>query len=246
MKSQYKLTAGLLALLLVCFGVVILSPTVIAAGGGSITGTVKLTGTAPHMKGIDMSKDPVCSKAHESDPAKMENVVVGSGDGLENVVLYISQGLTGNEAPSSQEPSFDQKGCMYTPHVLALDVGQKFKVTTGDQTTHNIHPLPSPSAGNIGWNKSQPPGAPAIETSWNNVEVAIPVKCNIHPWMHGWFVVVKGPYATTDDKGSYTIQNVPAGSYTVTAWQEDLGTQTAKVTVAAGSAAKADFTFKGK
>jgi hypothetical protein len=106
--------------------------------------------------------------------------------------------------------------------------------------------LPSATAGNIGWNKSQPPGAPPIETSWKNEEVAIPVKCNIHPWMHGWFVVVKGPYATTDDKGSYTIQNVPAGSYTVTAWQEDLGTQTAKVTVAAGSAAKADFTFKGK
>jgi hypothetical protein len=246
MKSQYKLTAGLLALLLVCFGVVILSPTVNAAGGGSITGAVKLTGTAPHMKGIDMSKDPVCSKAHESSPAKMENVIAGEGDGLANVVLYISQGLTGNEPASTQEPTFDQKGCMYTPHVLALDVGQKFKVTTGDQTTHNIHPLPSPSAGNIGWNKSQPPGAPAIETSWNNMEVAIPVKCNIHPWMHGWFVVVKGPYATTDDKGSYTIRNGAAGSYTVTAWQEDLGTQTAKVTVAAGSAAKADFTFKGK
>jgi hypothetical protein len=198
------------------------------------------------MKGIDMSKDPVCSKAHDSSPAQMENVVVGQGDGLENVVLYISQGLTGNEVASTQEPTFDQKGCMYTPHVLALDVDQKFKVTTGDQTTHNIHPLPSPTAGNIGWNKSQPPGAPPIETSWKNEEVAIPVKCNIHPWMHGWFVVVKGPYATTDNKGSYTIQNVPAGSYTVTAWQEDLGTQTAKVTVAAGSAAKADFTFKGK
>jgi hypothetical protein len=248
MKSQYKAesVAILSALVLVCAGALILSQKVSAAGGGSITGTVKLSGTAPHMKGIDMSKDPVCSKAHESNPAKMENVMVGQGDGLENVVLYISQGLTGNEAASTQEPTFDQKGCMYTPHVLVLDVGQKFKVTTGDQTTHNIHPLPSPSAGNIGWNKSQPPGAPPIETSWNNVEVAIPVKCNIHPWMHGWFVVVKGPYATTDDKGSYTIQNVAPGSYTVTAWQEDLGTQTAKVTVAAGSAATADFTFKGK
>jgi len=248
MKSQYpgKLAAVLPALLLVCAGAVLLSQKVSAAGGGSITGTVKLTGTAPHMKGIDMSKDPVCSKAHESNPAKMENVMVGAGDGLENVVLYISQGLTGNEPASSAEPSFDQKGCMYTPHVLALNVDQKFKVTTADQTTHNIHPLPSPTAGNIGWNKSQPPGAPPIETSWKNQEVAIPVKCNIHPWMHGWFVVVKGPYATTDEKGSYTIQNVAPGSYTVTAWQEDLGTQTAKVTVAAGSAATADFTFKGK
>ncbi len=248
MKSQYgrKLAAVLPALVLVGVGAVILSQKVNAAGEGSITGTVKLSGTAPHMKGIDMSKDPVCSKAHESSPAQMENVVVGQGDGLENVVLYISQGLTGNEVPTTPEPTFDQKGCMYTPHVLALDVDQKFKVTTADQTTHNIHPLPSPTAGNIGWNKSQPPGAPPIETSWKNEEVAIPVKCNIHPWMHGWFVVVKGPYATTDNKGSYTIQHVPAGSYTVTAWQEDLGTQTAKVTVAAGSPAKADFTFKGK
>jgi hypothetical protein len=200
------------------------------------------------MKGIDMSKDPVCSKAHESNPAHMENVMVGQGDGLQNVVLYISQGLNGNEASavSSTEPTFDQKGCMYSPHILALDVNQKFKITASDPTTHNIHPLPSPTTGNIGWNKSQPPGAPAIEASWQNEEVAIPVKCNIHPWMHGYFVVVKGPYATTDDKGAYTIQNVPAGSYTVTAWQEDLGTQTAKVTVAAGAPAKADFTFKAK
>ena len=64
--------------------------------------------------------------------------------------------------------------------------------------------------------------------------------------MHGWFAVVKGPYATTDGKGDYTINNVPPGNYTVTAWQEDLGTQTQKVTVAAGKPGSADFTFKGK
>jgi hypothetical protein len=130
--------------------------------------------------------------------------------------------------------------------VLAMNINQKFKVTTSDQTTHNIHPLPNALAGNIPWNKSQPPGAPPIETSWKTEEVAIPVKCNIHPWMHGYFVVVKGPYAITDDKGSYTIGNVPAGSYTVTAWQEEYGTQAQKVTVAAGKPATADFTFKAK
>lgn len=134
---------------------------------------------------------------------------------------------------------------MYIPHVLAVDADQKFKVTTSDQTTHNIHPLPAPGTGNIGWNKSQPPGAPAIETSWKAPE-PISVKCNIHPWMHGWHVVVKGPYAVTDENGSYTIKNVPAGSYTVTAWQEEYGSQTQKATVAPGGGAKADFTFKGK
>jgi hypothetical protein len=241
--------AALLAVIVVMtLGAVLLSQKVQAAGDGSISGTVKLTGTPPHMRGIDMSKDPYCVKQHENNPPKLENVVVGSGGGLENVVLYISQGLTGNEASAvpSEQPEFDQKGCMYTPHVLAMDVNQQYKVITSDQTTHNIHPLPQPGSGNIGWNKSQPPGAPPIVTSWKAEEVAIPVKCNIHPWMHGYFVVVKGPYATTDDSGNYTIKNVPAGSYTVTAWQEDLGTQTSKVTVSAGSAAKADFSFKGK
>jgi hypothetical protein len=250
MKIQYeqKFVAVFSVLSLVCVGVLILGQKVSAADEGSITGSVKLSGAAPHMRGIDMSKDPYCVKQHENNPAKMENVVVGSGGGLQNVVLYISQGLTGNEASAvpTEEPTFDQKGCMYTPHVLAMDADQKYKVITSDQTAHNIHPMPTPGAGNIGWNKSQPPGAPPIVTSWKAEEIAITVKCNIHPWMHGWFAVVKGPYATTDENGSYTIKNVPAGSYTVTAWQEEYGTQAQKVTVSTGKPATADFTFKAK
>ncbi|MBV8050448.1 MAG: carboxypeptidase regulatory-like domain-containing protein [Acidobacteriaceae bacterium] len=244
---QQKVAVIFAAFVLVTVGAILLNTTVSAAGDGSITGSVKISGTPPHMRGIDMSKDPYCVKQHQT-PVQMENVVVGSSGGLQNVVLYISEGLTGNEssAVSSEEPTFDQKGCQYIPHVIAVNPGEKYKVTTSDQTTHNIHPLPAPGSGNIGWNKSQPPGAPPIETDWKAPELAVSVKCNIHPWMHGWHAVVKGPHAVSDESGNYTIKNVPAGSYTVTAWQEDLGTQTAKVNVAAGQSAKADFTFKAK
>ncbi|MFY9904142.1 MAG: carboxypeptidase regulatory-like domain-containing protein [Terriglobales bacterium] len=249
MKRNYNrlLTVVLTLLVMVGVGVKVGSRKAIAAADGKITGTVKLNGTAPHMRGIDMSKDPYCVKAHANDPAHSENVVVGKGDGLENVVLYISEGLSASELSSkpTQIPIFDQKGCMYTPHVLAMDVGQEFKVETSDATAHNIHPQPNPLTGNIPWNQSQPPGAPPVIKSWKAPEM-IHVQCNIHPWMSGWFAVVKGPYATTDENGAYTIQNVPPGSYTVTAWQETYGTQTQKVTVAAGGAATADFTFKAK
>jgi hypothetical protein len=244
MRIKFNFAAVLSAIVLLCCGALLLNQNVSAAGEGKITGTVKLDGTAPHMKGIDMSKDPFCSKAHASDPAHLENVVVGSAGGLENVVLFISD-WSGAATVSTTEPVFDQKNCMYTPHVLAMDVNQKFKVQTSDQTAHNIHPNPNPMTGNIPWNQSQPPGASPVEKSWKSAEM-IPVQCNIHPWMHGWFVVVKGPYATTDDNGNYTIENVPPGSYTVTAWQEDYGTQAQKVTVAAGAAGSANFTFKAK
>ena len=244
MKNRFNFSAVLSAVVLVCCAALILGQKVNAAGEGKITGSVKLDGAAPHMKGIDMSKDPFCVKAHANDPAHLETYVVGAGGELQNVVLYISD-WTGSAQTSTTVPVFDQKNCMYTPHVMALDTGQTFKVTTSDATAHNIHPNPNPMTGNIPWNQSQPPGAPPVEKSWKAPEF-IEVKCNIHPWMHGWFAVVKGPYATTDANGAYTINNVPPGNYTVTAWQEAAGTQTQKVTVAAGGAATADFTFKAK
>src|ERR1700681_2768752 len=167
-----------------------------------------------------------------------------------NVSAAAAGGITGTIkldcTPPHQKPTWDQKGCQYIPHVMSLDVNQHFEVSNSDPHSHNIHPLPKPNGANHEWNRSQPPGTPPFDQVWAGEEIAIPVKCNIHPWMHGYMAVVKGPTAVSDDNGSYTISNLPPGNYTVTAWQETYGAQSQKVTVAAGKPATADFTYKAK
>jgi plastocyanin len=171
--------------------------------------------------------------------------VVGRNGGLKYAVIYISEGLpegAANAVPS-QPATLDQKGCVYQSHVVALDIGQQLIVTTSDNTAHNMHALPAAGTGNKEWNITQPSGNPPSETTWKSQEV-IPVKCWIHPWMHAYIVVVKGPYAVSDDKGSYSLGNLPPGDYTLTAWQETYGTQTQRVTVVSGKSATANFTFQ--
>jgi hypothetical protein len=234
--------------LAVSFAVVISERGVKAAppSGASVTGTIKLDGIAPHQKPIDMSKEPTCAAVHKDHAVTTEGVVAGADGSLANVVVYISEGWSGGDVTPTSQPEFNQKGCQYLPHVMAVGVNQHFKVVNSDQTSHNIHPMPAPGGQNHEWNKSQPPGAPPIDTTWPAQEVAIHVKCNIHPWMSGYMVVVKSPHGVSDEKGSYKIENLPPGDYTLTAWQETYGTQTQKITVAAGKPASANFTFKAK
>ena len=209
--------------------------------GGTITGKVTYTGTPAKMKPIDMSKEPSCAKMYTTPPMA-ETVVAGPGDTLADVVVYVSAGVPDDPAPSSAAV-FTQKGCRYIPHVLAFQVNQELKIVNEDQTSHNIHPLPKL---NREWNKSQPPGTPAISEKYDKAEF-IPVKCNVHPWMHGNFAVMKNShYSVTGDNGTFTLGNLPPGKYTITAWQESYGDQSQDVTISGGETKTISFVFKAK
>src|SRR5690348_2609148 len=160
--NWYRVIATLCAVLIFAFLVTMSQRHANAAppSEGGIAGTVKLEGTAPHQRPIDMSKEPACAAVHKANPVTTENVVAGSDGGLKNVVVYISEGWSGSPEAVSATPTWDQKGCQYIPHVMGLDVNQHFKVTNSDPTSHNIHPMPKPGGPNHEWNKSQPSGAP--------------------------------------------------------------------------------------
>jgi hypothetical protein len=215
--------------------------TVAADAPASVTGVVKVEGVTPTPTRINMSSDPNCAKAHPS-PAMTEDVVTGTDSGLEDAVVFIADGLEGRMFQPPAEPAvLEQKGCMYKPHVIALQTNQKLSVVNSDSTTHNIHPMP---ANNREWNTTQPPGVP-IEETFARQEIAIPVKCNIHPWMQGYIAVFKHPYfAITGKDGSFTLKDVPPGTYTITVWHGKLGTKNQKVTVGAGQSEKLEFVFK--
>ncbi len=75
----------------------------------------------------------------------------------------------------------------------------------------------------------------------------VPVKCNIHSWMHAFIGVVANPYfAVTGDKGTFELGNVPPGEYTLEAWQQTLGTRELHITVPPSGKVEADFTFPGE
>ena len=209
---------------------------------GTVSGKVTYTGTPAKPKPIDMSKEPICAKQH-NPPITTETVVTGPNNALDNVVVYVSAGANDESQVPSQPVTFEQKGCQYIPHVRAMHTNQELKVINDDPTSHNIHPL---AKINHEWNKSQPPGTPPISEKYDKPEF-ISVKCNIHPWMHGIFAVLStSHYDISTGGGDFKLPNLPPGKYTITAWHEDYGTQTADVTITGNETKNVNFTFKAK
>lgn len=215
-----------------------------APAGTKVSGKVTLNGSPAKPKPLDLSKEPACARMHAANPLFPEALVLGPGNAVRNVVVYISAGAPYPGPVPSTPVLFDQEGCHYTTHVLVFRVGQELKISNSDPLSHNIHPL---AKVNREWNKIQPAGTPAFAYSYENEEF-IPVKCNLHPWMQGYFIVLKTPYfALTGDDGGFSLPELPAGHYTITAWHELLDTQSEEIEIkSSGEPQILNFTFIAK
>lgn len=209
--------------------------------GASVRGAVRFEGTVPKSKPISMAADPSCAHQHSSPVFDQEVMTDAKGD-LQNVVVFVSEGLGDRTFEPPAEPAVvHQKGCLYQPHVVAVRANQPLHVVNDDPTSHNIHPTP---ANNREWNKAEPPGT-SLDESFAREEISIPVKCNVHPWMHGYIAVFKHPFfAVTGKDGTFDLSSLPPGTYTIKAWHEKLGTSTQTITVGANETKEISFVFK--
>lgn len=214
---------------------------VVSADAATITGVVKLAAAAPSMPAIQMSADPYCASQHTSAPAKDEEVVAGPGGELENVFVYIKQ-INGNFPASTTPIVIDQHGCQYHPHVLGIQVGQPLQIKNSDNTLHNIHALPTV---NSAFNEGQPVQGMVSTKKFDKPEITpFKVKCDVHGWMKAWMAVLPHPfYAVSQANGTFTISNLPPGTYTLVAWQEKYGAKEQQVTVAAKESKAVNFSF---
>lgn len=211
------------------------------ATAGSVSGTIRLKGTAPTPIVIDMAQDPACGQT----PNMTEQYVVHDGR-FANVFVYIKDGL-GNRIymPTKTPVVLDQKGCRYIPHVIGAMVSQPVEFRNSDHTMHNIHIVPPGSDDAAGFDISQPPMAGTEQHIFRNAGLMIPIRCNNHPWMEAFLNIVKNPFfAVSSVDGTYEIQGLPPGTYTLVAVHEKLGTQSQLITIESHKASTANFTFR--
>ena len=214
---------------------------------GSIKGVVKLEGwLKPDVK-VPLGQVPACSAHWKGNPPLGETLVMGDGQSMANVLVYVKNGL-GNrkfDVPKN-EVVFDQVGCVYTPHAHAIRANQPLTVRNGDSgLMHNVRGTP---ALNESFNKGQLNKGDQNTFLFPIPEIGIEVQCNVHPWMSAWLHVVGHPFfQLTGKDGAYKIEGLPPGEYEIQAWHERFKSAplVAMVTVKPKESAILDFTFKG-
>jgi plastocyanin len=231
MSKHHKALTGLAVTLALAAGPVF---------AGDITGTVNYTGKVPALKPIAMNADPGCASKHKG-PVANEALVLGAGNTMANVMVRVKSPVQGNFPAPAKPVVIDQKGCQYIPHVIGIRVGQTLQLKNSDGLLHNVHALPKV---NTPFNMAMPANRTTADTKFGKAEGMFHIKCDVHPWMSAYVGVFNNPfYAVSGKDGKYKISGLPPGTYEIEAWHEKLGVKTAKVTVAEGKPAAANFSF---
>ena len=208
-------------------------------GGSTVSGTIHFEGPVP--KGEKLTLPLPCTKFHKGEA--YSNEILVNGGKLQNVVLRIVRGLEGHTYTDipAEPVKIDQRDCLYEPRVSAVRVGQKVEFINSDEVFHNVRSI---TKNNENFNIGMPNKDDVLVKTFDKPEFYVETKCSVHPWMSATIAVLDNPFfAVSSANGTYQIQNLPAGHYTLEAWHEIFGTQAQEIDVKDGQPLSVDFTF---
>ncbi len=205
--------------------------------GGSITGKAVFSGTAPKDETVSLtSEQSLCG-----DTLPAEKYLINGNNEISNVVVYID-GIKKGKAIPKDNALIDNVICAFVPHVSLGYKGNKVDIKNSDPVFHNVHSyIKKKTVYNLGL-----PDLGSKVTKKMKKAGVMEVKCDSHPWMIGYVFITDHPYtALTNEKGEFSISDIPAGSYNVNAWHEGLGMiSLGKVAVAAGKTVMVKAEYK--
>ena len=217
-------------------------PAVDPATAAVITASVKFEGAVPAPTMVRIDGDPKCVAENGTSQRPSETIVVGDRQSLQNVFVYVKDGLGKYAFPIPAEPVvLDQQKCRYTPRVLGVRVGQRLSIHNSDPLLHNVR-----AEGKINrpFNMSTPLQGVSFDRTFATREVMVPVRCDVHNWMSAWIGAIDHPFfGVTGADGRVVMNGLPPGTYTIEAWHEELGTKTEQITVGPKESKDVSFTF---
>ena len=195
-----------------------------SGASGTFSGKVVMTGAVTPLaaliaKNANVKDKEVCAAVEIAN----EKLVLGPGNAVKNVYVYLNKAPKGGKALDvPAEPFlFDQKNCQFTPHCAIVPVGQLVKVLSADPIAHNTHTYPAKNASAnqvVGANDREG----KVSFIYKKAEaVPLNISCDFHGWMNARQLPVDHPYAAlTDENGSFSIPDLPAGKHSFVVWHE--------------------------
>src|SRR5688572_12329751 len=204
---------------------------------GSITGQIRFSDEPPKLPVVKVSKD----QDYCGEVLPNETYIIDSNGGLKNVVVFIESGSSSG-SPEPKLNVLENNGCRYSPRIMAMQKGERLRVRNNDPKLHIPHSYLNERTV---FNLSLPFRGTSIEASQKIRQSGIlKVVCDTHAWMLAHIHVFDHPYfAVTDDRGMFSIANIPAGTYTLTAWHEDAGIRSQEITVSETGDVGVNFEF---